>query len=123
MVTSYTHNIKGVNLITTYDMPNIIPGLNRRAIKHVIEITKDHFPELDKNNIKRFMHRKLCMKQIPDCVWKLSVWCTRPGLQVDIFGISGHSFPWCIYYMSPKPVEYCHLYNFSFLLGQGRWKI
>lgn len=58
-------------------MSNIIPGLNRRAIKYVIEITKDHFQELDKNNIKGTMHRKLCMKQIPDSVWKLSVWLIR----------------------------------------------
>lgn len=54
-------------------MSNIISGLNIRAIKYMIEITKDHFQELDRNNIKGTVYRNLCMKQIPNCVWKLSL--------------------------------------------------
>lgn len=67
MFPSYTQNIKRVNLITAYDMSTITPGLNIRAINYKIEITKDHFQELDRNKIKGTMHRKLCMKQIPNC--------------------------------------------------------
>lgn len=48
-------------------MSSITPGLNIRAINYKIEITKDHFQELDRNKIKGTMHRKLCMKQIPNC--------------------------------------------------------
>lgn len=54
-------------------MSVIITGLNRRAVKYIIEITKNQFQELDKNNINGTMHRKQCMKQISICVWKLSV--------------------------------------------------